>query len=107
MKNKPIVTGIIAAASPIPLYNFTIFWCLVWFLGIGVGLLNYDAIPQWMVVCALLPWLISPSLGLLGIVHGVIKIKTKRAWLGVLLSVIGLSENFILIYVSYYLGSRF
>lgn len=107
MKNKPIVTGVIAAASPIPLYNFTIIWGLMWFLGIDMGLLNYDTIPQWIDVCALLPLLISPALGLLGIVHGVVKIKTKRAWLGVLLSVIGLSENFILIYVSYYLGSRF
>lgn len=107
MKNKPIVTGIIAVASPIPLIVFTVLWSWIWFFGIGIGLLNYDTVPQWMLVCSLSPLFISPAFGLLGIVHGVIKIKLKRAWLGIFLSVLGLIENFILIYGMCYIGSRF
>ena len=107
MKNRPIVTGIIAAASPIPMVIFTVIWSCVWFLGIGMGLLNYDTVPQWIFIVSLLPLLVSPIFGLLGIIHGLVKIKTKKAWLGIFLSVIGLFENFILIYGMYYLGSRF
>lgn len=107
MKNKPVVTGIIAAASPVPLLIFTVLWCWIWFFGIGLGLLNYDIVPQWIIVCSLLPLFISPALCLAGIIQGLIKIKTKRAWLGILLSATGLLENVGLIYCAYYLGSRF
>ena len=107
MKCRPIVTGIIAVTSPIPLVVFTIIWCWVWFFGIGMGLLNYDIVPHWILIFSLLPLFISPIIGLLGIIHGFVKIKTKKAWLGILLSAVGLLENFILIYGIYYLGSRF
>lgn len=107
MKNKPIVTGIIAVASPIPLIVFTVLWSWIWFFGIGMGLLNYDTVPEWILVFALSPLFISPFFGLLGIVHGVLNIKLKRAWLGILLSALGLIENFILIYGMCYIGSRF
>ena len=107
MKNNPIVTGFIAFFSPIPLVIFTIIWSWVWFFGIGIGLLNYDTVPQWMLVVTLLPLFISPILGLLGIIHSMVKIKTKTAWFAFFLSVIGLLENFILFYGMYYLGSRF
>lgn len=107
MKNKPIVTGIVAIASPIPLIVFTVLWYWVWFFGIGMGLLNYDTIPQWILILSLLPLLISPILCLIGAIHGIVKIKTKKAILGILLSIIGLLENFVLIYGIYYIGSRF
>ena len=107
MKNKPLVTGIIAVVSPVPLIVFTVLWSWIWCFGIGMGLLNFDTIPQWILICSLLPLFISPALGLLGIVHGIIKIKLKRAWVGILLSVLGLIENFILIYGMGYIGSRF
>ena len=107
MKNRPIVTGIIAVASPIPLIIFTIIWCWLWYFGVGMGLLNYDNVPQWILIFSLLPLFISPIIGSLGIIHGFVKIQTKKAWLGILLSVVGLLENFILIYGMYYLGSRF
>lgn len=107
MKDKPIITGIIAAISPLPLLIFTVIWSWVLFFGIGIGLLNYDTVPQWMQFFILAPLLISPAFGLLGIIHGVIKIKKERAWLGIFLSVIGLIENVILIYGMYYIGSRY
>ena len=107
MKNNPVVTGMIAVTSPIPLIIFTVLWSWLLFFISGIGLLNCDPIPQWISVCSLLPLLISPALGLLGVIHGIVKIKTKRAWLGILLSVIGLIENFALIYGMYYIGSGF
>ena len=107
MKNKPIVTGIISVAAPIPLTIFTIIWCWIWAFGISMGLLNHDTISQGILTISLLPLLISPALSLLGILHGIIKIKAKLAWLGILLSLLGLIENLILLYGMYYLGSRF
>ena len=107
MKNKPIVIGIIAVASPIPLVIFTSIWSLIWSFYIGLGLLNYDTVPQWILVVSLLPLFISPIFGLMGIIHSMVKIKTKKAWFAFFLSVIGLLENFILIYGMSYLGSRF
>jgi hypothetical protein len=79
----------------------------VWFFGIGMGLLNYETIPQWIQVCSMLPLFVSPIIGLIGIIHGIIIIKSKQAKLGIFLSVIGLIENFFLIYGIYYIGSRF
>ena len=107
MKHRPIATGIIAVASPIPVVIFTVIWSWVWFFDIGMGLLNYDTVPQWILTVSLLPLLISPIFGLLGIIHGIVKIKTRKAWLGIFLSVIGLFENFVLIYGMCYLGSRY
>ena len=107
MKNKPILTGIIAVASPVPMVIFTAIWSWVWFFGIGMGLLNYDTVQQWILIVSLIPLFISPIFGLLGIIHSMVKIKTKKAWFAFFLSLIGLLENFILIYGMYYLGSRF
>ena len=107
MKNKPFITGIIAIASPIPLSIFTVLWSWLWFFGIGIGLLNYSNVPEWILNVGLLPLIISPVLGILGIVHGFLKIKHKLAWLGIVLSVVGLIENCLLIYGMYYIGSRF
>ena len=77
MKNKPIVSGIIAIASPIPLIIFTALWCWIWAFAIGMGLFHYDNIPNWILSVALLPLFISPILGVLGIIHGIIKRKEK------------------------------
>lgn len=107
MKSKPFVTGVLAVASPLPGFFLTMLWCWSCCFGIGMGLLNYDTIPEWLLIVSLLPLFISPLLGLLGIIHGIVKIRSKKAWLGILLSVIGLFENFILIYGIGYLGSRY
>lgn len=107
MKNKLIMSGVIAAVTPVPMIVFTVIWSWILFFGIGMGLLNYDTIPQWILVCSFLPLFISPAFALLGIVHGVRRIKCEQAWVGILLSVLGLIENFVLIYGMYYIGSRF
>ena len=107
MKNRPLITGIISVASPIPMFIFTIFWSWIWCFMIGMGLLNYDTIPDWISICSFFPLAISPILCLMGIVHGLIKVKQKLAWLGVLFSVVGLVKNFLLFCVMFYIGSRY
>ena len=106
MKNRPFITGIIAAVTPFPLLAFTALWCWIWGLGIGLGLLGYDRIPDWIGVVGTLPLLISPMLGLLGLVHSIIKIKTKLSWLGIVLSVLCSLENLMICGI-FYLASRF
>lgn len=107
MKNKSLAIGIIAAASPIPLIIFTAIWSWLWFFGIGMGLLNYDTMPTWILFFSLLPLLVSPAFGVYGIIHGCTRIKEKYSLGCALLSVIGLIENFLLIFGMYYLGSNF
>ena len=106
MKNKPIITGIIAIVSPLPMVFFTMFWGLC-IIAIGISSFNYHTVPQWMLILSLFPLLISPAIGLWGVIHGIIKIKKPNAAWGIILSVIGLLENFLLIYGMYFLGSRF
>ena len=86
MKNMPIITGIIAFVSPISLLIFSILW---------------------IDIIGLLPLFISPILGVLGVVHGIAKIKEDYAVLGIVLSAIGLLENLFLIFGMCYLVSRF
>ena len=74
---------------------------------IGMGLLQYDTIPQWISEISLLPIWISPLLGIIGIIHGVIKIKEKRSGLGIVLSAMCLVENFVILYGAIYLASRY
>ena len=107
MKNKPLFSGIIAAAFPIPMLIFTILWDWIFVFVIGFGLLQYDDVPGWLETVALLPLTISPLLGVAGIVHGIAMIKEKLSYLGIILSAVCLVENFVLIFGIYYLGSKF
>ena len=107
MKTEPIRTGVIALVSPIPLFIFTAIWCLIWSMGIGVGIFHYETIPTWILAISLAPLLISPILGISGIIQGIMRINEHSSCLGIILSVISLAENFVLLYVIYYLGSRF
>ena len=96
MKNLPVATGIFAFISPFPMFVLTILWSWFWFFGIGIGLLGLATFPDWLLILSLLPLFVSPALGVLGILHGIIKRTVKYAKLGILLSVLGLLENGIL-----------
>ena len=104
MKNDPYVTGVIAAVLPFPMFVFTVLWSWILFFGIGMGLLNYDTVPAWMLGIELLPLMISPAFGIAGIIQGCLRIKQKRAKLGILLSFVGLLENCLLFCGIIYLG---
>ena len=107
MKSKQLKLGAIAIISPLPMIAFTAIWCWLWFFGIGLGLLGYDSAPEWIMICSMLPLYVSPLLGVIGVIYGAIKIKEKHGFVGLILSVIGLIENFILICGIYYLGKNF
>ena len=105
-KINPMVTGIIAVASPLPLFVLTCLWGAV-FLATCFALLGYSDAPDWAMYVCTMPLWISPALCVGGIIHGIAARKAKRAWLGILLSALGLLENFLLIFSAAYLGSRF
>ena len=107
MKNKPMISGIIAAVSPIPLLIFTMLWSCIWIFAIGMGLFHYENIPNWILIVSIIPLCISPILGILGVVHGIVKRKEYLSWLGIALSIVGLLENVFLIYGINFVGSRF
>ena len=107
MKIKPIDSGIVAVASPIPMFILTVLWSWIWILLIGIGILNYNTIPDWLMTVSLLPLSISPAFCVAGIIHGIVKMKEKHTWTGIGLSIAGLIENFVLIFGMGYLGSRF
>jgi len=98
MKMKPLTLGIIAALSPVPGLVLTSFWSIIWISAIGMELLQYETIPVWIEIISFLPLLISPFLGIFGIMRGIKKRKEKLAWLGIVLSVLCLIENFVLLY---------
>lgn len=80
MKNKPFDIGKFMVASPVP---------------------------EWICAIGLLPLAISPILCIAGVIHGRMKIKQEGAWCDILRSVIGLAENFLLLYGMLYIGSKF
>ena len=106
-KNKPWHLGLLAVLSPLPMLIVTSMWSVLWGIWFGIGVLNYTTIPDWILAISLLPLLVSPTLGILGIAQGIIRRKERRAWIGILLSVLGLMGNVLLIYGIGYLGSRF
>ena len=108
MKNTPVEAGRFAFFSPIPMLFATCLWSWVVVFGICFGLLRMNVpIPGWLICITVVPpFCCSPILGILGIIHGIIKRNEKRAWLGILLSALNLVENALLFYAIGYL-SRF
>lgn len=108
MKNTPVEAGRFAAFSPLPMFFVAMGWGMFFFFYIYLGIFPAEATPPvWALVVSLLPMPLSPLLGVLGIIHGIIKGKEKRAWLGILLSVLCLVENFLLFFGLGYIGSRY
>lgn len=107
MKIKAFTMGIISFLSPVPMFIFTILWDWTLSFGIGMGLLGYDHIPNWILIPGLLPLLISPTLGIFSIIYGIRKRREKLAWLGILLSALCVVVNALMIYGMGYIGSRY
>lgn len=108
MKNTPVEAGRFAAFSPLPMFFVAMCWGMLFFFNIYLSIFPAESTPPvWVLILLLLPLLFSPLLGVLGIIHGIIKRKEKRAWLGILLSALCLIENFLLFYGMGYIGSRY
>lgn len=108
MKNTPLNAGIAAVVFPLPAFFYTILWAWIVTFGLGFGVLGIEHIPDWLLSISVTPLLLSfaagPILGVLGIIHSLTKIKQKRAWLGLLLSILGLVESLLLVCGLIYLG---
>ena len=107
MKNYSLTLGLISVLSPVPLLVFTALWCWMWVFGVGMGLLSYEIVPEWILLISVLPLSVSPLLELVGTACGIVTIRERHSLLGIVLSLLCLAENFVLIYGIYYLGSRF
>ena len=104
MKNRPIITGILAFISPLPMFFFAFILSWILFFGIGMGLLGLSTVPYWMLIPTVLALLVSPTLCVLGIIHGIVKRHVRYAKLGILLSALGLVGNGILWFLMGYLS---
>ena len=107
MKKDPVRMGIAAVLSPLPMFVVTILWSWFLFFGIGIGLLGLATVPDWMLYLIVLPLLVSPARCVGGVVCGIACRKEPRAWLGILLSVLGLAENVLLILGILHIGGRY
>ena len=107
MKNKLKIIAIVAVASPIPMIVITILWSWILFFGVGMGLLGYSTVPDWIMFLELLPLSFSPLFDIFGIVLGLVKIKERQSMLCIILSILGLLINFALIFAMGYIGSRY
>ena len=108
MKTKSLITGILAALSPLPMARIAILLDWIFFFGIYLGVFDGPLpAPDWVIQAFLLPLSISPLLGVAGIVHGIVDRKAPLAWLSIVLSVLCLLGNALLIGGMVFLGSRF
>ncbi len=107
VKKDPASLGILAAATPIPLFFATVFWSWFWFFGIWLQVSPEAATPLWFEIFLLLPLFVSPVLGILGVISGIRNFKNKDAREGLLWSIAGLAENALILYGMYYLGTHF
>ena len=108
MKTKSLITGILAALSPLPIAIVSIFCCWIFFFDIYLGVFDGPLpAPDWVIQVSLLPFCISPLLGVAGIVHGIVDRKAPLAWLSIVLSVLCLLGNALLIGGMAFLGGRY
>lgn len=96
MSSKALSLGISAVKSVLPWCGITILWSWAVFFGLVLGVLKYDTIPQWANGLMLIPILVSPAKGAYGVIYGLTHRTEERAWLGVLLSVLGIVLNALL-----------
>lgn len=104
MKRKLWIPGVVAVASPLPMLVNTLLWFWFLFLGVGIYILGYTTVPDWILYLGLLPLSFSPLFDIFGIVFGFVHIRQRHAVLCILLSVLGLAINFLLILAMSYLG---
>ena len=101
---RPLVSGAISVLMPIPAVIVTMMLGLLLFL-LGSVIFGVYDIPAWFLFIAVIPLLLSPIFSIFSTVYCDVKIRCNRAWIGLLLSVIGIAENAGLIFFLYYAGS--
>lgn len=107
-RNRHLIHGLVAAASPVPMLIYTWLWATLILFDVGMDLLKYQKpLPFWLEILSLLPLLVSPILCCLFIVIGILRRKERLAWLCVVLSCVGLAKNVLLFWLIMYIGSRY
>ena len=109
-KNKSLfllITGIVAFFSPIIVFVSTCIWSWLTFFGIGMGVLHYETVPEWLVTIGCLPLLIGPLMCCAFFVLNVINRKEDMARVGMLLSAVGAILNVLMIIGMCYIGSKY
>lgn len=104
MHLRPILSGVLSVLMPIPIVIVTMMLglCVVW---IWYALFELDNISSWFLVIAVIPLLLSPIFSIFSTVYCAVKIRVKWAWIGLLLSILGIAENAVLMFFLYYIGS--
>ena len=102
-----LVVALIAVISPFAMWIVTMFWSVLLGLGLGVSILGYSSIPDWMTFICLLPLSFSPLFDVYGIVLGIVKSKERYSKLCVILSTLGLLINAALLIFAGFVGSRY
>ena len=105
MHLRPLVSGVLSVLMPIPIVIVTMMLglCVVW---IWYALFELDNISSWFLVIAVIPLLLlSPIFSIFSTVYCAVKIRVKWAWIGLLLSILGIAENAVLMFFLYYIGS--
>ena len=100
----PLVSGTLSVLMPIPIVIVTMMLglCVAW---IWSALFELDNFSSCFLVIAVIPLLLSPIFSIFSTVYCVVKIRVKWAWIGLLLSILGIAENAVLMFFLYYIGS--
>ena len=101
---RPLVSGVLSVLMPIPMAIVTMMLGLygVW---VWYALFELDNISSWFLVIAVIPLLLSPIFSIFSTVYCAVKIRVKWAWIGLILSILGIAENAVLMFFLYYIGS--
>ena len=104
MHLRPLVSGVLSVLMPIPIVIVTMMLglCVAW---VWYALFELDNISSWFLVIAVIPLLLSPIFSIFSTVYCAVKIRVKWAWIGLLLSILGIAENAVLMFFLYYIGS--
>ena len=104
MHLRPLVSGVLSVLMPIPIVIVTMMLglCVAW---IWYALFELDNISSWFLVIAVIPLLFSPIFSIYSTVYCAVKIRVKWAWIGLILSILGIAENAGLMFFLYYIGS--
>lgn len=86
---------------------FCMLWSWFWFFGVGIEIIGYETIPDWIMYLAEFPLLISPLFGIFGVIYGIIKGRKKYGKICIILSILGVLTNAVLLGIMFYLGANF
>ena len=101
MSNRSARLGVWSVLTIFPCFIATVLWSAVLLSCLGVP----EEAPLWMGFLILLPMLISPGIGVAGLITGIRRWKEHHSLLGVALSLLGIAGNILFWYGFYRIAS--